>query len=266
MFQDRVQRSGTVDVRLPNIGSPPSEVRTIRLSPEELQRENERLDRTLRSRQAPSQRSNAPAREVETVRMTRDEYLQARIEGKTKEQIASEQGVKLNSLVTQLSRWKVNAAWDEERAIAEMRGTPVMKEPYALKEEDTDMEEAPAEQHTEAELSRKVTVTLTLTETIMVASLQAVQDEVHAIAQSKGWHDDPVPLPVMIALMHSELSEALEADRKHKGPDAVAEELADVIIRVLDAAAAQNLDVIGAMFAKMERNRGREMRHGGLKY
>ena len=64
-----------------------------------------------------------------------------------------------------------------------------------------------------------------------------------------------------------ELSEeALEADRKGYGKDKVTEELADVIIRTLDTAAPHGLDLPSAIVDKMEKNKGRPYRHGGLKY
>ena len=60
-----------------------------------------------------------------------------------------------------------------------------------------------------------------------------------------------------IALMHSELSEALEADRKGleaehiEGFTGVEEELADCIIRILDFAAHHDLRLAEAISAKI---------------
>jgi len=72
-----------------------------------------------------------------------------------------------------------------------------------------------------------------------------------------------------IALMHSELSEALEALRdgnpksvKAPGYSQLEEELADVIVRVLDFAGGLELDVAGALLAKMQYNAGRPPKHG----
>ncbi len=105
-----------------------------------------------------------------------------------------------------------------------------------------------------------------LGETIVKSVFKAVAQSVYETAVSKGWHETPVPFPTAIALMHSELSEALEADRKQHGAEKVAEELADVIIRVMDTAEQEGLNLVDALFAKMAKNRERAWRHGGLKY
>lgn len=72
-----------------------------------------------------------------------------------------------------------------------------------------------------------------------------------------------------ISLMHSELSEALEAHRKKKGEnddkipyDALTVELADCMIRILDWAGAFNLPLGDALMAKLEFNRTRPFKHG----
>ena len=67
----------------------------------------------------------------------------------------------------------------------------------------------------------------------------------------------------MIALMHSELSECLEAVRKNQMDDHLPNrkgeevELADTIIRILDYAGGFNLDVVGALAEKFEYNQKR---------
>lgn len=71
-----------------------------------------------------------------------------------------------------------------------------------------------------------------------------------------------VKLPAILALVHSEVSEAYEAfaSRDLKG---FAEEMADVVIRVLDCTAGLGIDLGPAILAKLEKNRARGFRHGG---
>ena len=103
--------------------------------------------------------------------------------------------------------------------------------------------------------------------------LRVFQKHIHETAKSKGWWNEEVEIGTKIALMHSELSEALEADRRGNPPDdkipeysGVEAELADVIIRILDFAEGHDMDVIGAMICKARMNSGRSVMHGGKKY
>jgi len=71
-----------------------------------------------------------------------------------------------------------------------------------------------------------------------------------------------------IALMHSELSEALEADRKDLPSDkidgfsGVEEELADCVIRIMDFAGKHDLRLGEAIAAKLQINLQRPHMHG----
>lgn len=71
-----------------------------------------------------------------------------------------------------------------------------------------------------------------------------------------------------IALMHSELSEALEADRKDLMDDKLTHrkglevELADAVIRIMDFSQGKDLDVDGAVLEKLNYNKTRPYLHG----
>lgn len=101
----------------------------------------------------------------------------------------------------------------------------------------------------------------------LAVSVLQVQQFCHGVAKECGWWDDPATgLPKerndgeLIALMHSELSEALEALRKDLMDDhlphrkGVECELADTIIRIMDYAGARDLDVAGALVEKLRYN------------
>ncbi len=97
--------------------------------------------------------------------------------------------------------------------------------------------------------------------------ITSLMDQCHWANVQAGWWTDPQTIKPaernfgeMIALCHSELSEALEGDRKDLMDDKLPHrkmrevELADALIRIFDLAAACDMDLAGAFVEKMRYN------------
>lgn len=103
--------------------------------------------------------------------------------------------------------------------------------------------------------------------------LDALSALLHETAIEKGFWDGEYSYDKIgnkLALVHSEVTEVLEAIRKNKGSKEVVEEMSDVIIRLLDIYAAMmnegsvsdSLDEV--LREKININANRPMLHGNL--
>lgn len=98
---------------------------------------------------------------------------------------------------------------------------------------------------------------------------EQLQGLIYDAMQANGFWADSVTFGDKIALLHSELSEALEADRKQilnddKIPEftGVEAEFADTLIRLLDTAGRYDMRLGEAFVAKMLVNLQRPYKHG----
>lgn len=93
-------------------------------------------------------------------------------------------------------------------------------------------------------------------------TLKELTERLLAQAKEKGFGAAPeeIDVPEKIALIHSEVSDALEAYRHKKiqGRDSLEEELGDVVQRVLHLAGALNLNIEDSILEKLDYNRGKD--------
>lgn len=92
-------------------------------------------------------------------------------------------------------------------------------------------------------------------------SIRQLTAAVLQLAREKGFGVKPeeISVPEKIALIHSEVSEALKAFRHQNmsGKDGFAEELADIIIRTAHLAGVYGIDLDKEISKKMEYNKDR---------
>ena len=113
--------------------------------------------------------------------------------------------------------------------------------------------------------------------------------KIHENNKSKGFYDSEKNIGEMLCLIHSEVSEALESDRKNKYADlstfnnrederqtdiefqvdfqelikdTFEDEMADIVIRVLDLCTFKGIDIENHIKLKMQYNSMRSHKHG----
>lgn len=114
------------------------------------------------------------------------------------------------------------------------------------------------------------------------SNLDNLAKEIHSVSTSKGfWRkvyldgkDNPIQdidfMLAKLALVHSEVSETLEAMRKQMGEEKIVEELVDIFIRLMDFyEGAKNCGWVSSSFddiynKKMNINKERPKMHGNL--
>jgi hypothetical protein len=117
-------------------------------------------------------------------------------------------------------------------------------------------------------------------------ALNELAEDVSNISEDKGFWNfaevgENAMIPMKIALIHTELSEALEVHRKEYDDDDCSEltgmtpmqeddfseEMADAVIRILDVIGGYGLNDFGEiLIAKIEKNRDRPHLHGKKRY
>ena len=117
---------------------------------------------------------------------------------------------------------------------------------------------------------------------LLCTGLNDAAKQIHEDAKRKGFWDSEHETGTLLMLCVSELSEALEADRKgrvanldkfDKGiargdifetyiKDTFEDELADTVIRILDLCGARGIDLERHINLKLKYNRSRERMHG----
>jgi len=109
-------------------------------------------------------------------------------------------------------------------------------------------------------------------------TIDSLVAEAFATAFEKGWWENVESpeqrIPEALALVHSEVSEALEEyrrdtmeyrERADGKPEGFGVELADAIIRIADLAGALDVDLTYCLRRKLAFNKTRPRRHGGKK-
>jgi NTP pyrophosphatase (non-canonical NTP hydrolase) len=97
------------------------------------------------------------------------------------------------------------------------------------------------------------------------AALNPLMQEVRALADSKGFGSSEARIWEMLALIHSEVSEAADAYKKGEGLERVGEELTDAVVRILHLMSALGLDADLLFRRVMDRNWQRPVRYNTVR-
>lgn len=112
---------------------------------------------------------------------------------------------------------------------------------------------------------------------ILRIGLQDAQDRVLTVNKANGWFEDDRTVGDDIALLHSEVSEALEAfrdggledqtafppaDGSLPKPEGFGSEMADILIRLLDTCQRRGVDLAFEFERKLAHNVQRGYKHG----
>lgn len=101
--------------------------------------------------------------------------------------------------------------------------------------------------------------------------IRELQTMAYENSKAHGFHDEPMCVPVKLALIHEEVSEALAEYRSgrmqlwagEKGkPEGFGIELADAVIRIADLAEALGIDLETLIILKHRYNVNRPHKHG----
>lgn len=108
---------------------------------------------------------------------------------------------------------------------------------------------------------------------VLGPTLDRMAQQSHRISRSKGWWETPDPFDRKCMLMVTELAEAVEEQRDNHPldeiyyadgkPEGVPIELADLLIRLLDACAYFKIPLAKAYAIKTAFNTTRPQKHGG---
>lgn len=95
--------------------------------------------------------------------------------------------------------------------------------------------------------------------------LKELEARMHTFVAAKGWYEDDSPKPqtpqnlaISLALESAEVLEHFQWRDEARDQEALASELADVALYLLQLASVSGIDLEQAILAKLERNRHRE--------